>query len=80
MALYKALSEEFLSVARTEKEWEKISNDFYVNWQFPNCIGSLDGKHVKILPPPESGSDYRNYKGYFSEVLMALVDANYEFI
>uniref|UniRef100_A0A673VQL5 DDE Tnp4 domain-containing protein n=1 Tax=Salmo trutta TaxID=8032 RepID=A0A673VQL5_SALTR len=59
-ALYKVLKGGYLSVPRTKAEWQ----------------GSLDGKHVNIQPPEHSGSQYHNYKGNHSIVLMALVDAD----
>ncbi|CAH2006129.1 unnamed protein product [Acanthoscelides obtectus] len=48
-------------------------------WQFENCLGAVDGKHIAIKQPPGSGSYYYNYKGFFSVVLFAIVNANYEF-
>jgi hypothetical protein len=30
----------------------QIVNDFSVLWNFPNYIGAIHGKHVKIQPPP----------------------------
>lgn len=43
-------------------------------WNFSNCIGAMDGKHVVISPPLQSGSLYYNYKDSFSIVLLAIVD------
>jgi hypothetical protein len=63
----------------TEEEWNKKAEEFYSLWQFPNCIGAIDGKHIEIQAPNNSGSLFFNYKKTFSIVLLALVDANYKF-
>ncbi|CAK1593490.1 unnamed protein product [Parnassius mnemosyne] len=79
-AIIATLQEEYLKFPETEEEWLDIAKTFEERWQFPHCLGAIDGKHVKIVPPANSGSYYFNYKKDFSVVLLAIANANYEFI
>ncbi|XP_040195299.1 protein ALP1-like [Rana temporaria] len=60
--------------------WRRIADGFWDRANFPNCIGALDGKHIRIQKPPHSGSRFQNYKKYFSLVLLAICDSNYKCI
>ncbi len=69
----------YLRIPKTVAEWVKKSQEFEKRWNFPNCVDAIDGKHVVVQCPPRGGSLFFNYKKFHSIVLMAVVDANYEF-
>ena len=78
-ALWDALASIHMPVP-SEVEWESIAEDFFARWNFPNCIGAIDGKHVMIQCPVNSGSLFYNYKSYFSIILLAVASADYRFV
>ncbi|CAB3249212.1 unnamed protein product [Arctia plantaginis] len=63
-----------------QAEWKQIAIDFKRVCQFDHCCGAIDGKHVVIQCPPNSGSIYFNYKKTFSIVLLAVCDSQRKFI
>jgi len=65
---------------RDKNYWIRTADKLYERTNFPNCIGAVDGKHIRIRKPNESASQFFNYKNYFSTVLMAVADADYCFI
>ncbi|KAL1277302.1 hypothetical protein QQF64_023975 [Cirrhinus molitorella] len=44
-ALHQVLKDDFLKTPKSEEKW-----------QFPHCLGALDGKHIYIQPPAHTGS------------------------
>ncbi|GFR63957.1 protein ANTAGONIST OF LIKE HETEROCHROMATIN PROTEIN 1 [Elysia marginata] len=64
----------------TENSFKEIAKDFLDIWNFPHCLGALDGKRVRVKCPRNSGSMYFSYKKYHSIVLQAVTDARYRFI
>ncbi|XP_020713661.1 uncharacterized protein LOC105664736 [Ceratitis capitata] len=41
--------------------WE-LANVFRTQWNLPNWVGALDGKHIAIKAPPNFGSSFYNNK------------------
>lgn len=70
----------FLQLTQNAEEWKRVAKLFNDKWNYPNCVGAIDGKHINIQAPVHSGTEYFNYKGFFSIVWLAVVDANYNFI
>ncbi|XP_049522130.1 uncharacterized protein LOC125944811 [Dermacentor silvarum] len=71
-----------------EKQWVKMIaanemadhvREFCAVTGFPQAVGALDGCHFPVSPPKENAIDYYNYKGWYSVILLALVDHKYRF-
>ena len=59
--IWKVLYPVFVKLPSSEDEWKGISDEFYKQWNSPNCLGAIDGKHVVMQAPRGAGSTFYNY-------------------
>ena len=74
------MREAFLTCPSMKEEWKEISQSLENKWNFHHAIGALDGKHIVMQVPNNAGSKYFDYKKTHRVVLLAICNANYEFI
>ncbi|XP_076301938.1 uncharacterized protein LOC143220086 [Lasioglossum baleicum] len=78
-AIWETLKEIHMPVPSTDDLY-RISLEYEQQWGFPNCVGSIDGKHVRIKCPSKYGSMFFNYKKFFWVHLQGIADANSKFL
>uniref|UniRef100_A0A8C5MR24 DDE Tnp4 domain-containing protein n=1 Tax=Leptobrachium leishanense TaxID=445787 RepID=A0A8C5MR24_9ANUR len=59
------------------EEMGPIIEGFWKKWHFPNCVGCIDGKHIRVLNPQPSGSMHAEQ---VSIVLQAVAGPDYKFL
>ena len=65
----------------SEEDWIQIETSFRLRWNFPNCCGAVDGKHITVRTTPRKVVVCSStIKTTFLLFLMAVVDAGYRFI
>lgn len=60
-------------------DWLGVAAEFYNKTQFPNCVGAICGKHIKLEYPKYSRTCYSKHKQLFSLIIFGICDANYCF-
>ncbi|CAH1115660.1 unnamed protein product [Psylliodes chrysocephalus] len=75
-ALNEALKHQ-VQMPHSTEGWLQCAKEFEEHWNYPHCVAAMDGKHVMLQAPINSSREYYNYKSFFSIVLFALIDANY---
>ena len=78
-AIQDEFTREYLKCPTTPDEWKELEREFRIKWNAPYALGALDGKHVALKKPKNTLALYHNYKGFFSIVMLALVDGQYKF-
>ncbi|CAF4211088.1 unnamed protein product, partial [Rotaria sordida] len=64
----------------TQQEIRATTDAFLKKYNYPMCLGALDGTHIAIEPPIGYEPDYYNYKKHHSIILLAIVESSLKFI
>ena len=72
--MYLNLKDIYLKIPNETSQWEAIAPITFERYQFPNCICAADCKHVALIHPFSSGSEFYSYKRFFIVVMLALVE------
>ena len=75
-AICEEYSAEVFQTPNTPDTWRPVAERSSQRWDFHHCCGTFDSKHIAIRKPLGSGNTFFNYKGFFSVVLLAVVDGD----
>ena len=56
-------------------DFKRIINGFQRKWNFPQCLGAIDGTHIPIKAPLVHHADYYNRKCFHSVILQGVCDS-----
>lgn len=57
VAIWKTMQPVYLSQP-TKEMWTSVAVDFNSKWNFPHCVGAIDGKNIVIKKLNKSRSSY----------------------
>ena len=60
-AIQDEFTREYLGCPTSPDEWKELETEFRIRWNVPHALGALDGKHVALKKPKNSGALYHNY-------------------
>ena len=71
---------EYIAVPTAKREWLAICTKLGERWVYPNCVGTVDGKHIAMQPPPNAGSKFITTNTLIFNVPMGVAGLDYECI
>ena len=77
-AIVSALQKLFIKFQTGDKHKEVVDG-FKSTWGMIQCVGSIDGCHIPVMPPASNHTNYYNIKGWYFIILQAVVDHKYIF-
>ena len=83
IAIYQSLKYDYMIICECrqhQKNGKSYRTRLFAHGNIPNSIGVMDSKHIAMFNPKDSGSIFYNYKGFYSVVLLGLVNHCYQYI
>jgi len=67
---------QFIKFPNSRAELQRNIEGFSEITEIPNVVAAIDGSHIPIKKPPDSGEDYCNRKFFYSYVVQGIVDSS----